>query len=572
MNGLGKAVVDGRLRFLSVSALEKADTRSQGCQRRWYYRYVEGRIEDEGDKPWFAKGRAFHKDAEHFLKTGEKNVSPLLLKGTWFMPPPGSPLLLEHQFHTITDGVISSPLSSGGVPVVGFIDCVHDHGINYGEDSDDGETDPDGTIEVIDWKWKGSATDRHGNSTLKRPEELIRTIQMSGYGELFHRTTKANFIRLSHGYFPERGSLPVKVTKLHTVEEIATSWKYTDDLGRQLFDLAVETDVEKVPANANACDAYGGCAMREFCTGYRKTSLDSLFAKVANDLKEDMGLLSTLDIKEQVLQEEQQLRVENAPTPGILDAWERIGKHNRGYPGLGGAAAQAYANARRQPLDKNGGYAGSGQLGALGLHEVAHIFQLAKELDEKTGAEEPAPSLLAPEAPESRPEIAAAPVVSETVTEPVTAVTETVKKRGRPKKEAAETSVTESVTAPVTVEVATPVKTVTSETVALEVYVDCCPSDCRPASLMPYIDDINARLSKRYCVTAKGEPTVQDIRCAPKDSPLAFGGWKGALHEVVRTCPPASGMWFLETRGNELAEVVADALRVVATIYVRSVR
>jgi hypothetical protein len=95
-------------------------------------------------------------------------------------------------------------------------------------------------------------------------------------------------------------------------------------------------------------------------------------------------------------------------------------------------------------------------------------------------------------------------------------------------------------------------------------------------SLAGYVDHINAELAKRYCVTSDGRPGVQDVRCAPKDSVLAFGGWKGAVREVVKSDPPPQGDYHLDTFMDELNEVVADALRSVAEakawMYVRGVR
>ena len=95
-------------------------------------------------------------------------------------------------------------------------------------------------------------------------------------------------------------------------------------------------------------------------------------------------------------------------------------------------------------------------------------------------------------------------------------------------------------------------------------------------SLASYVDYVNAELSKRYCVTVDGKPGLQDVRCAPKDSVLAFGGWKGAVREVVKADPPPHGDYHLDTLLDELSEAVADALRVVAEqrgwLYVRGVR
>jgi CRISPR/Cas system-associated exonuclease Cas4 (RecB family) len=99
-------------------------------------------------------------------------------------------------------------------------------------------------------------------------------------------------------------------------------------------------------------------------------------------------------------------------------------------------------------------------------------------------------------------------------------------------------------------------------------------------SLADYVDYINAELAKRYSVNDDGSPGIQDVRCAPKNSPLAFGGWKGAVREVVKSGVGLDGLegttLHLDTFMDELNEAVADALRVVADqrgwIYIRAVR
>ena len=62
----------------------------------------------------------------------------------------------------------------------------------------------------------------------------------------------------------------------------------------------------------------------------------------------------------------------------------------------------------------------------------------------------------------------------------------------------------------------------------------------------------------------------------PKASGESFGGWKGAVREVVKADPPPPGDYHLDTFMDELNEAVADALRVVAEragwLYIRGVR
>jgi hypothetical protein len=225
----------------------------------------------------------------------------------------------------------------------------------------------------------------------------------------------------------------------------------------------------------------------------------------------------------------------------------------------------------------------------------------------------PGPSfggILPPGAPESRPELAmqqpaAALVHAQQHANEMTPVLEQAtteapkKKAGRPKKaldtapeaagspQPAQTAATPPTSAPTT-----PVQAVATQvtpaaasslpeapTFAEEsccVLVNARFAGRSTKSLAPYVDYINAELSKRYSVTSDGKPGIQDVRCVPKDSPLAFGGWRGAVREVVKADPPPPDAYHLDTFSDDLNEVVADALRVVAEqrgwLYVRSLR
>ena len=238
-------------------------------------------------------------------------------------------------------------------------------------------------------------------------------------------------------------------------------------------------------------------------------------------------------------------------------------------------------------LSPGAGMAGTGQLAAILLTESAHIYQLAGELEGNPSLyalpsaqtpvviAPPAPAntggLLPPGAPASNPAFASAGEAPPTPEK---------RKAGRPKKD---TTVQD--TAPLAPVAASPDATPAAptpppapvspfssatQTSGLEVYVNCRPMHAT-LSLHDYIDHINAELAKRYCTGG-----IQDIRCAPKDSPLAFGGWKGALHEIVRTNPPQAGAYHLDTDGNEMADIVSDAMRAVCVSsgasYVRGVR
>lgn len=694
----GHTVVNGELRFASVSAVKLYDPRTKGgCPRRWHSRYVQGKREPESDYVTEAKeaGTALDKEVKNFLRTGEKALSALATKGLHILEPPGPNLWLDvamHQVDYYLDGApwrlpgydyidpiegplpadrmpkrvqiqISSALTASGVPFVGELDILNTRG-RYRDDDGQYYDDPPGTVEVADLKRKSNAKDRQGNSTFLLETDLVRDIQMAGYGEWVGRVIPGvTNVRLSHLYFPAKGALPTKVTRLHVLDDCRRTWEYVETVVRDMKDVARETDIEKVPGNTSACDAFSGCPHRETCSAYRRNSLDKTYGYIAADFKgSDMGLLApgntimqptapaaAPNMQAQLAQEEAAMRAQAAQQQAqmsqnsaqLAEVCTRLGGYGFGFPALGGNAAQAYAVLGGQAVAP--GYVFQGiaappgarrSLHTVQLNEVAHIFQIEGELAAERAQMTPQPtqqyapvappanapqvtqqitqaynqavaaqgqmvpsytaptqpvSFLPPGAPESMPQLAGQAPKAQTAdgTPAVASTAEPEKKasRGRPKKaqdaapEAAAASVAQATptqaSAPATQAPPGAVSTfVQRDTYSLDAHTDTTiilinargtgPSK----SLNDYVDYINAELSKRYCVTADGKPGVQDVRCAPKDSILAFGGWKGAVREVVKSGAGLDGLQgmtlHLDTRMDELNEAVADALRVVA--------
>lgn len=692
---LGHTIVNGQLKYASVSGVKTFDPRTRGgCPRRWHKRYVGGQREPETDNMIEAKeaGLALDKEMKHYLLTGEKNLSALAIKGLHIMEQPGPGLSVDVQMHTLKyflngqpfaplpdlpDGtqpkyprgievVVESALTAGGVPFVGELDIVHSRG-HYRDDDGEYYDDPPGTIEVADLKYKSNAKDRDGNSHFLLPTDLVRDIQMAGYGEWVGRVRpNATHVRLSHLYFPKRPAkvLPTKVTRLHVLDDCRRTWEYVDGLVRYMVDVAKETDIEKVPGadRSLSCDAYSGCPFRETCSVYKRNSLDSLFEqKVATDhiQEKNMGLIAATQpqlmqqqasappMQAQLAAEEQAMRAQAAQQQAqmpqqlnlteYLQVCQRLGSYGFGMPSLAGNAAMAYAAAGGQNVAPGFVYQGimappgaQYSLHGVTVQEPMQIYQLEREAAARMQspvAQQPyvaqpvqqqyapvqvtqampavtqqiaqvynqqiasAPNFLSPGAPESMPQLAQAQAAPQA---PSAAPTEAPaeKKKGRPKKTADSGTAPEAtaavaattafpppaptavVPAPQAPPVAAPTYPAGLESgVAMQMRADAgvvILINARPASgssrsLAGYVDYVNAELAKRYSVTADGKPGIQDVRCAPKDSPLAFGGWKGAVREVVKADPPqVDGDCHLDTFMDELNEAVADALRVVA--------
>ena len=97
-------------------------------------------------------------------------------------------------------------------------------------------------------------------------------------------------------------------------------------------------------------------------------------------------------------------------------------------------------------------------------------------------------------------------------------------------------------------------------------YVDAIPVKGSASDLAPFIEAACRLLCEKF--------GAADIRCAPKDSPLAFAQWKGALAAVVRDrAKELYGKgWFLLVGSSELRQVAVEALEPFADLVVKGVR
>lgn len=339
---------------------------------------------------------------------------------------------------------------------------------------------------------------------------------------------------------------------------------------------------------------------------------------------------------------QQQQQMPTAPLMGPQDLailCQRIQGHGRGFPAVGGNALQAYAQTigATQPLAPDFVFKGMGNLGHVMLSEVAHFAQLAAELDAQrppvaqpsvqyvqpveynqttqqytpvaqqisapTGMPAmaipyggaPPMSFLAPNAPESQPQLAAVQPSAPPSAEAPPAE-EPKKGRGRPKKEKSQDTAPEAVAA-VAAQAdppsqasapATQAPPVTASASLLDssaaarcagsgsILVNARFPNRRTQSLASYVEGLNAKISARYSVNDDGSPGIQDVRCAPKNSPLGYAGWKGVVRECVKAEPPPEGDYHFDTFGDELNEIVANTLEVVAEskgwLFVRGVR
>lgn len=654
-------VSNGVLNHISATVLEKGDARSGGCMRALWYHKVARVPEVMANPVAIANGKALDAELTSYMRTGIKHLSALALSGLHIVPDPGPDLLLQHS--------INGYLTCAGVPFNGTLDCSHTRGVNKGGTDILEMYDPPGTVEIIDWKFKSKAPSATYAGFVLEPGELIQSIQMSSYG-MWARTAypDATHVRLSHGVFFGVGAKPRKVTKLHVIDDVVSSWEYTEALARTFKDVVRETDADRVDANIHACGKYGGCQHKQYCSAFKVAYADqtsaALFGEtLAKEIGASMGLMSTIpgmqpqqvvvsqqpqvtiDLRQQLADEEQRLRTQATQTNAgvtmdFAAAWKAIEASGRGYPALGGAAAVQRAALVGQQIPAGAHLQGAGDLASILMADPAHVIQLGQELSPQAPTTQQImhvtrpPSVLPPDAPQNNPALAAQPmpgwtpqpapgqVVSfqgqqymqqqvnpQTITSqyvpqaplitnvPAQQVQSFVqnatqppvaeapkKRRGRPPRvqppvagvatplQTQQLTVGGVIGAQGMQQIAdTPMRAVLDEESELEVYVDCIPNgEFEPINA--YVEHLLGVLCEKF-IPAQG---LKDVRCAPKDSALGYGGWKGAIRAIIIEQPPVADTYVVDTRGNEIMEVVADALLQVCnntqSRYVRGVR
>ncbi len=263
-----KAVVDGKLTYTSVSAITTFDpSQYGGCQRRWFYRYVAG-LEEQTTVAQTA-GTNGHKQIEHYLKTGEKALGPVVLAGIEHIPEPGPDLLVEHYFN----GELVAHTPAYDVPLKGFIDLVN----------------PRDGVEVRDWKFTGDL------KNAKTGPQLLETVQMTGYGVWALDKYQAPEVRLTHVYFQTRGMPDArKSSVMASADDLRTRWARVESVVGQMTEIATRENPTDVPINERACMAWGGCPHRFICPKTEGVVTMGLI----NALNKTLGIPATATVTE----------------------------------------------------------------------------------------------------------------------------------------------------------------------------------------------------------------------------------------------------------------------------------
>lgn len=274
----GSAIIDRQLRYVSASAIAAFDpTQDGGCPSRWYFEKIEKRPTPSTKAQVI--GTQVHEQIEHFLKTGERTIGPVVEPGAHFLPRPGSDLLVEETFGDYRQALALRDFALAGnqidmsafpnvlgIPVMGAMDLRHRRG-EWVDTSGTVHRELPNTAEIVDWKTTSDVV-KWG----KRAEDLHMTVQMPLYAKA---TTTVwpdiERVRISHGQFGTARREARKVSALLDYEAIAWRFSHIESVVRTMIHVAKEPNANVVEKNIRSCSSYGGCPHRAYCDRPQET-------------------------------------------------------------------------------------------------------------------------------------------------------------------------------------------------------------------------------------------------------------------------------------------------------------
>ena len=500
--GYGAAVVDGALRYTSVSAINKFS----GCQRAWYYKYVQ-RLPDDPPGPAMQFGIEAHGRIEHYLKTGEDVLGEVERAGWKYIPAPGPDLIIEGE---VAAGV---PLASMGVP------------LNGGMDLADPRFLPSGGVRVTDWKFK-SDPKRYGTTS----ERLVDPLdadgrQMLGYA-YWVVLNKARFpglewVQVRHIHFKTRGpSAAFEVLSAQVpLQEIAWGWEIVGEKFVNPMKLAAAAkSAEDVPYDENFCFAYHKpCPFIKTCPQGNVGDVGSLFNGSAS---------TKAPIQENAMSMIE--RMKKLAAPGWVDET---------------MVAETKAETKAEPKAKLTVDEALEVLGTTFAPEPVRETEPTPQIDltKPEPAFDPLPPKRGPGRPRKDPN--AAPVAK---AEPkVAPKAETISVGGyivmeEPAGESARVKI------PVT----------NLEVQSFKLYFGCSPVGVETRTLHSFMEAL-----EKKALTACNEK-LPDVRMSEKDG-LKYGKYKAVLSQLAKENPPTPGHYVVNY-GDERIEAVASGLESIA--------
>jgi hypothetical protein len=319
---VGRAVLDGRVRFSSASQIVLFDPAHEGCNRKWAYQYVFGKRLERTKRQ--EEGSSDAELLEHYLKTGENVLSPVLQEALPFFPTPGPDLEVEEPLGSdfpgavvLRDKLLRSPveghaalaegirrlagLSALGVPLEGAADFRHQRGQYIDEEKILRPEHPQTrVVEVGDLKTTSRIRPRKvmsgklAGQTLpgyaKTAAQVCDHPQMVAYAR--HALDKypgITHVRLSHVYAQTSSKDAAKRTGLISVDEVLRRWSRVEGTVGKMLEVATAQSIEDVEPTTSSCDAYThvgpngetlkGCGHRYYCPLATDVAVQNLLGK-----------------------------------------------------------------------------------------------------------------------------------------------------------------------------------------------------------------------------------------------------------------------------------------------------
>lgn len=317
---LGRSVLQGKVRFSSVSQIVIFDPRQEGgCNRRYAFIYIFGKKEMKGDAQ--RAGNKHAESLEQYLTTSVDTLTRELRAAKHFFPRPGPDLEVEQPLGDMVTAVArrdallrgqgdpvvlvaeirrAAGLVAAGVPLDGAADYRHRRG-EYLDEEGKLRREPAGVIacEIADLKTTSRVLDHMTRPTKQNPrghlekgraktvEQMLWHPQNLGYGvHAAERYPEITHIRSSLVYAQTRhGLFGLKRTGLLTVGEIRHRWATTvEPLMREMIDIAANARrPEDVPVNLGSCTQFGKpCPHSDYCDRPNQTIVDLLSPKGAS--------------------------------------------------------------------------------------------------------------------------------------------------------------------------------------------------------------------------------------------------------------------------------------------------
>ena len=533
---MSKAVINGQLQHLSVTAITSFDPKEfGGCNRRWWFKYVAGLPEE----PQLSQitGAKIHKAIEGFLLNGTPVNNPVVGAGAHFLPERSPNILVELP----TAGV----LTAAGIPMKGFID-VYNKSPLYIDSMGQVQAMSPNQVEVLDWK---TTSDLRYAKTGK---ELLTT-QMVGYAK-FAITTQPELtsVRLSHVYFQTKGRPgAVKNSTIISLDNILERYQAIETVAENIKQVALLTEASEVPANRASCSAYRGCPFLNSCPQGVSTG----------------GPVETMIEKMKRAKEAQNKGPQAQPQPSSVqvspELEQEINNIEADYAGPSVKRLGACPQCTQEVTQANGSLTPSGRVVHLGCKGVAIVppdapkpsteagKALAKELAQGAKVDDVKAQLI-----NQAQTLAADPnkLAERPAYTPPTQEAPAKKTRGpnKPKVEGNQTT-------------PAPEAPQTSEGI-LELFVDVRVMGQQNIwPLEPHIEEAKKTLAD--------QAGVDDIRLVDNSSPLAYGKWEAFLAlQMVSLVKEGklSGRYTLsDVKESKVKQVVLEALAGHCTLLVR---